>query len=79
MVRIVIAALLLVGPLAAGAAELKVLSTIALTEAWHDLKPAFEARGHKLTLVLATSGEPGKRVSAGETGVKLKAMGFEVR
>jgi len=30
---------------AALAADLKVLSTIALTDAWHELKPMFEARG----------------------------------
>ena len=37
---------------AAGAADLKVFSTTALTELWHELKPKFEARGHKLELVL---------------------------
>jgi molybdate transport system substrate-binding protein len=52
----------------AGAAELKVYSTIALTEAWHDLKPKFEARGHKLVLVMGTSGALGKQISAGEKG-----------
>lgn len=40
----------------AGAAEIKVLSTVALSEAWHELQPKFEATGHKLTLVLGTSG-----------------------
>ena len=53
----------------AGAAELKVLSTIALGEAWHELQPKFEATtGHKLTLVLGTSGGVNKRVAEGETG-----------
>lgn len=53
---------------AALAADLKVLSTIALTDAWHDLKPMFEARGHKLELALQTSGALGKRIEAGEAG-----------
>lgn len=53
---------------AALAADLKVLSTIALTDAWHELKPMFEARGHKLELALQTSGALGKRIEAGETG-----------
>ena len=33
------------------AAPLKVMSTMALTEAWRALKPKFEARGHKLRFV----------------------------
>ena len=49
-------------------AELKVFSSLAFTEAWHDLKPKFEARGHKLNLVLAPSGMIAKRVSGGEAG-----------
>jgi len=52
----------------AGAAELKVLSTIALGEAWHELQPKFEATGHKLTLGFGTSGGINKRVAEGETG-----------
>ena len=52
----------------AAAAELKVFSTTALTEIWHELKPKFEARGHKLELVLQPSGALGKRISGGETG-----------
>lgn len=52
----------------AGAAELKVLSTPALREAWHELQPKFEASGHKLTLVLGTSGGIAKRVAEGEAG-----------
>ena len=64
-----LAALALLAPAGrAGAAELKVLSTIALGEAWHELQPRFEATGHKLTLVLGTSGGVNKRVADGETG-----------
>ena len=48
------------------AAELKVLSTTAMTDAWQDLKPKFEATGHKITLVLAPSGALAKRVQDGE-------------
>jgi len=50
----------------AGAAELKVLSTTAMTDAWQELKPKFEATGHKIDLVLAPSGALGKRVQDGE-------------
>jgi molybdate transport system substrate-binding protein len=64
-----LAALALLGPAGqAGAAEIKVLSTIALGEAWHELQPRFETTGHKLTLVLGTSGGIAKRVADGETG-----------
>jgi molybdate transport system substrate-binding protein len=52
----------------AGAADLKVFSTTALTEIWKELKPKFEAQGHKLELVLQPSGAIGKRVAEGETG-----------
>jgi len=52
----------------ARAAELKVLSSIAFEDAWHQLKPQFEARGHKLSLVFLPSGMIEKRVSAGEQG-----------
>ena len=52
----------------AGAAEIKVLSTVALSEAWHALQPRFEATGHKLTLVLGTSGGINKRIADGEPG-----------
>ena len=51
----------------AAAAELKVLTTPALTEVWHDLAPRFEATGHKLTIVYAPSGAIAKRVTEGET------------
>ena len=53
---------------AAGAADLKVFSTTAFTELWPELKPKFEARGHKLELVLELSGAIGKRISGGEAG-----------
>ena len=52
----------------AGAAEIKVLSTVALSDAWHELQPRFEATGHKLTLVLGTSGGINKRIADGEPG-----------
>jgi molybdate transport system substrate-binding protein len=51
----------------AAAADLKVLTTPALTEVWHELGPRFEATGHKLTIAYASSGAIGKRVSEGET------------
>ena len=52
----------------ARAAELKVWSSMAFDDAWRELKPKFEARGHKLDLVLGPSGMIEKRVSAGEGG-----------
>lgn len=52
---------------AACAADLKVFSTIALSDSWPELKPRFEARGHNLELVLQTSGALGKRIEGGET------------
>lgn len=52
----------------AAAADLKVFSTTALTELWSELRPKFEARGHKLELVLQPSGAIGKRVADGEPG-----------
>ena len=48
------------------AAELKVLTTPALTEVWHELAPKFEATGHKLTITYAASGAIAKRVTDGE-------------
>ena len=64
-----LAALALLAPAdRAGASEIKVLSTIALGQAWHELRPRFEATGHTLTLVLGTSGGINKRVADGETG-----------
>src|SRR5262245_15614257 len=55
-------------PDSALAAELKVLSSLAFTDAWRHLKPEFEARGHQLNLVLEPSGRIAKRVSDGEAG-----------
>jgi molybdate transport system substrate-binding protein len=51
-----------------GAAPLKVLSTMALTEAWRTLKPRFEALGHKIDLVIGTGGAINKRIAEGEAG-----------
>ena len=48
------------------AADLKVLTTPALTEVWHELAPKFEATGHKLTVIYAPSGAIAKRVTDGE-------------
>jgi molybdate transport system substrate-binding protein len=48
------------------AAELKVLSTTAMADAWPELKSKFEASGHKINLVLAPSGALAKRVQDGE-------------
>jgi molybdate transport system substrate-binding protein len=61
------------------AAELKVLSTTAMTDAWQDLKPKFEASGHKINLVLAPSGALGKRVQEGEAAdlIITTASGLE--
>jgi molybdate transport system substrate-binding protein len=49
------------------AAELKVISTPALSEVWTELKPKFEATGHKITLVSLASGAITKKVMEGET------------
>jgi molybdate transport system substrate-binding protein len=55
-------------PLAtAAAADLKILTTPALTETWEALAPKFEATGHKLAIVYAPSGAIAKRVGEGET------------
>ena len=59
---------LLAATSAAAAADLKVFSTTAFTELWRELKPKFEARGHKLELVLQPSGAIGKRIAGGEAG-----------
>ena len=92
-VTTLLAALTLLAPAGrAGAAELKVLSTIALGEAWHELQPKFEATGHTLTLVtttfsaavLATTGDPAAAkalvdfLRSPETVATLKAKGFEM-
>lgn len=74
-----IAALALALP--AAAADLKVFSTIALRESWPELQPKFEARGHKLELVLNTSGALGKMLNEGATGdvIVSTTAGVEVR
>jgi molybdate transport system substrate-binding protein len=66
--RIAVIGLLVTAPAGfATAAELKVLTTPALTEVWVELAPKFEATGHKLTIVYASSGAIAKRVAEGET------------
>ena len=52
----------------AEAADLKVFSTTAFTDLWAELKPRFEAGGHRLELVLQPSGAIGKRIADGESG-----------
>src|SRR5207237_3505627 len=52
----------------AATAHLKVMSSLALIEPWQELKPKFEARGHKIDIVLATGGAIHKRIAEGETG-----------
>jgi molybdate transport system substrate-binding protein len=60
------AALLISG--AAGAAEIKVLSTQATEEAYKELVPQFEkASGHKVTTVFTGTLDALKRLSSGET------------
>jgi molybdate transport system substrate-binding protein len=59
---------LLVGGFAAEAAEIKVLSALAMMPVMEDLGPRFErASGHKLAITFATVGEAVKRVQGGET------------
>jgi molybdate transport system substrate-binding protein len=58
---------LLVGAPAAVAAELKVMSTVALSATLDDLKPKFEsATGHKLTIVYSVIADLKKRIENGE-------------
>ena len=54
-------------PISGQATDLKILTTPALTEVWAELAPKFEATGHKLTIVYASSGAVAKRVTDGET------------
>jgi molybdate transport system substrate-binding protein len=51
----------------ARAAELRVLSTVALTPALDELKPRFESNGDRLTIVYNTIAELRKRIEGGET------------
>lgn len=63
---IVAAALLL--PDAAGAAEVKVLSTQATEQAYRELAPQFEqASGHKVTTIFTGTLDVQKRIAAGES------------
>jgi molybdate transport system substrate-binding protein len=61
----VVAALL---PAAAGAAEIKVLSTQAPEQAYRELAPQFEkASGHTVTTIFTGTLDVQKRIAAGET------------
>jgi molybdate transport system substrate-binding protein len=51
----------------ARAAELKVMSTVALTPALDELKLGFESNGNHLTIVYSTIAELKKRIDGGET------------
>src|SRR5262245_23151741 len=52
----------------ASAADIKVMSSVALMATLDDLKPKFEsARGNKITLVYSVIADLKKRVEAGET------------
>jgi molybdate transport system substrate-binding protein len=63
---VVAAALLL--PAAAGAAEIKVLSTQATEQAYRELAPQFEqASGHKLTTIFTGTLDVQKRIAGGES------------
>jgi len=58
----------LAGVPAARAAELRVMSTVALTATLDDLKPKFEsATGHKLTIIYSVIADLKKRIQDGET------------
>jgi molybdate transport system substrate-binding protein len=50
------------------AAEIKVLSTVALTPALDELVPKYESGGNQLTIVYNTIAELKKRIDSGETG-----------
>jgi molybdate transport system substrate-binding protein len=63
---VVAAALLL--PAAAGAAEIKVLSTQATEQAYRELAPQFEqTSGHKLTTIFTGTLDVQKRIAGGES------------
>ena len=64
---IIIAAAALVFSGAAGAAEIKVLSTQATEDAYRELVPLFEqASGHKVTTIFTGTLDVRKRIAAGE-------------
>lgn len=51
-----------------GAAEIKVMSTVAMTATLDELKPKFEAAtGHKVTIVYSVIADLRKRIQEGET------------
>jgi molybdate transport system substrate-binding protein len=61
--------ILLTQGLAAQAAEIKVLSAVAVRSALDDLAPKFErTSGHKVTISYATAGELRNRIQGGEFG-----------
>ena len=63
----IVAAVLLL-PGAAGAAEIKVLSTQATEQAYRELAPQFEqASGHKVTTIFTGTRDVQKRIAAGES------------
>ncbi len=51
----------------AHAAEVKVMSTVALTPTLNELKSKYESSGNQLTVVYSTIAELKKRIEAGET------------
>ena len=63
---------LLVAGVAAEAAEIKVLSTLAMQSVMEDLGPKFErATGHKLAITFATSGAIASRVQGGDAEIAV--------
>jgi molybdate transport system substrate-binding protein len=52
---------------AARAAEVKVMSTVALTPALGELAPKYQSSGNQLTIVYSTIADLKKRIDAGET------------
>jgi molybdate transport system substrate-binding protein len=52
---------------AAHAAEVKVMSTVALTPALGELAPKYQSSGNQLTIVYSTIADLKKRIDAGET------------
>jgi molybdate transport system substrate-binding protein len=67
MKLIILAAAAMLFSAAAGAAEIKVLSTQATEEAYRELVPLFEAAsGHKVTTIFTGTLDVQKRIAAGE-------------
>jgi molybdate transport system substrate-binding protein len=72
--------ILLVIPSIAGAAELKVFCTHALTPAMEQLGPDFErSTGYKLVIIDVTSGAAVKRIQGGETADLALLTGAAIR